>query len=59
MREAARRLKVHENTVRNWSDEGLLHPVKMPKSGYRRFREEEIDQVAAYLDGLRALEQDK
>jgi len=56
VREAARRLRVHENTVRNWSDEGLLHPIKLPGSGYRRFREEEVDEVARYLEGLRALE---
>lgn len=37
VRETARRLGVHENTVRNWEERGLLRAVRLPGSGYRRF----------------------
>src|SRR5215210_441228 len=46
VREAARRLGVHENTVRNWSDRGLLEPVKLGESRYRRFRASDVDRLA-------------
>jgi excisionase family DNA binding protein len=41
VRETATRLGVHENTVRNWEEKGLLRAVKLPGSGYRRFDEAE------------------
>lgn len=43
VREAARALGVHENTLRRWADAGYIKPVKLP-SGVRRFRE--IDVIA-------------
>jgi excisionase family DNA binding protein len=46
LREAARRIGVHENTVRNWVARGLLQPVKVPGSRYQRFRADDIDRVA-------------
>lgn len=52
VRAAARRLGVHENTVRNWADAGLLAPVRMPAvmparagSHYRRFLARDIEQL--------------
>jgi excisionase family DNA binding protein len=45
VRETARRLGVHENTVRNWQDKGLLRAVKLPGSGYRRFDQAEVDRL--------------
>lgn len=48
VRETARRLGVHENTVRNWAKEGLLHPARMPGSRYQRFPENEVTRVAAW-----------
>jgi excisionase family DNA binding protein len=46
VRETARRLGVHENTVRNWADRGILRPLRLPGSGYRRFDVAEVDRIA-------------
>lgn len=46
VRETAGRLGVHENTVRNWSDRGILRPLRLPGSGYRRFDVAEVDRLA-------------
>lgn len=46
LREAARRIGVHENTVRNWVARGLIEPVKLPGSRYQRFRADDVDRVA-------------
>ncbi len=42
--QAARRLGVHQNTLRTWADKGLVRHVKLP-SGYRRFMVAEIDRL--------------
>jgi excisionase family DNA binding protein len=42
VREAARVLGVHENTLRRWEQRGLIHAVRLP-SGVRRFRPEDIE----------------
>jgi excisionase family DNA binding protein len=44
VREAARRLGVHENTLRRWEQSGLIHAVKLP-TGVRRFREEDVERL--------------
>jgi len=41
VRQTARALGVHENTVRRWEERGLLRAVKLP-SGVRRFRAEDV-----------------
>jgi excisionase family DNA binding protein len=46
VRETARRLGVHENTVRNWTERGILHAVRLPHSGYRRFDAAEVERLA-------------
>lgn len=45
VRETARRLGVHENTVRNWEKRGLLRAISLPGSGYRRFRFEDVERL--------------
>ena len=45
VRETARRLGVHENTVRNWEERGLLRAVRLPGSGYRRFDLAEVERL--------------
>ncbi|MGA2013211.1 MAG: MerR family transcriptional regulator [Solirubrobacteraceae bacterium] len=45
VRETAARLGVHENTVRNWEEKGLLRAVKLPGSGYRRFDAAEVERM--------------
>jgi excisionase family DNA binding protein len=44
VRQAARTLGVHENTVRRWEERGLLNAVRLP-SGVRRFRPEDIERL--------------
>ena len=44
VREAARRLGVHENTLRRWEQAGLIRAVKLP-TGVRRFREEDVERL--------------
>lgn len=42
VREAARTLGVHENTLRRWEEAGYIRAVKLP-SGVRRFRPEDVE----------------
>ena len=43
--EAARRLGVSESTLRKWADSGIIKVARLPGSGYRRFRPEEVERV--------------
>jgi DNA-binding transcriptional MerR regulator len=45
VRETAKRLGVHENTIRNWESRGILRAIRLPVSGYRRFEVGEIDRM--------------
>jgi excisionase family DNA binding protein len=44
VRDSARGLGVHENTIRRWEAKGLIRAVRLP-SGVRRFRSEDIAAV--------------
>lgn len=46
VREAARRLGVHENTVRRYADRGLIRAIRLP-SGVRRLRRADIDALGS------------
>lgn len=45
VRESAKQLGVHENTVRNLEKRGVLKAVRLPGSGFRRFLKEDIDRM--------------
>lgn len=45
VREAASRLGVHENTVRNWEKRGILRALRLPGSGHRRFDARQVEQM--------------
>jgi len=45
VRDTARALGVHENTVRNWESRGLLRAVHLPGSGFRRFAVEDVERM--------------
>lgn len=47
--EAARRLGVHQNTLRTWADAGKVPHVLLP-SGYRRFRPADIERMRSEMD---------
>lgn len=50
IKEAARALDVHENTVRRWADAGLLQVVRLP-SGVRRIPAESVDKLQKQMYG--------
>lgn len=50
VREAAQLLGIHVNTVRRWTQKGLLPVYRLGARGDRRFRREDID---AFLSGAR------
>ena len=41
--QVARLLHIHPNTVRRWSNKGILESYRISKRGDRRFRKEDID----------------
>lgn len=48
VRAAARRLDVHENTVRNWADRGIIQVALMLPGhhrGFRRFAPAEVERL--------------
>jgi excisionase family DNA binding protein len=45
VRETANELSVHENTVRNLEKRGQLKAIRLPGSGFRRFRKQDIDRM--------------
>ena len=54
VRETAKRLGVHENTVRNWEAKGILRAVRLPGSGFRRFDLEQVDRMWKEMTSLLA-----
>ena len=48
--ETAHLLNVHINTVRRWSDQGMLKSYRIGTRGDRRFRREDIDSFLAGLN---------
>jgi excisionase family DNA binding protein len=51
VRQTARTLGVSENTVRRWAERGLLRAVRLPGSGVRRFRPEEVEALRRQMFG--------
>jgi excisionase family DNA binding protein len=45
VRQTAEILGVHENTVRNWEERGILPAVRLPGSGFRRFDPSTVEQM--------------
>ena len=45
VREAARSLGVHENTIRNWEKRGVISRSIVLPSGVRRFSVEDVERV--------------
>jgi excisionase family DNA binding protein len=50
VKDVARLLNVHENTVRRWSDSAILKSFRITKRGDRRFDREEISNFLAGYD---------
>lgn len=47
VRETARRLGVHENTVRNWARQGILPEARVPGSRFHRFQAADVERLIA------------
>jgi excisionase family DNA binding protein len=47
VREVARLLHVHTNTVRRWSDRGIIKAYRITRRGDRRFRRVDIARFLA------------
>lgn len=45
VREAASRLGVHENTIRNWEKRGVLRAARLLSSGIRRFSAADVARM--------------
>ena len=45
VRETARRLGVHENTIRNWVREGILPTARIPGSRFHRFDAQDVERL--------------
>lgn len=45
VRETARRLNAHENTVRNWVRQGVLDSARVPGTRFHRFDEEVVERL--------------
>ena len=51
VREVARFLHVHPNTLRRWSNKGRIRAYRITPRGDRRFKREEIVRFLAELNG--------
>jgi len=45
---AARIAGVHEDTLRNWEDEGIIKPIRT-LGGHRRYKESDIREIAKIM----------
>jgi len=50
VREVARLLNIHANTVRRWGDQGILRVYRITRRGDRRFKREDINNFLAELN---------
>ena len=50
VREVARLLHIHSNTVRRWSDRGIIRAYRINHRGDRRFRREDVADFLAELN---------
>ena len=55
VREVARLLHVHANTIRRWSDRGIIKAYRITNRGDRRFR---LEDVAHFIAEFNASESD-
>jgi excisionase family DNA binding protein len=53
VREAARLLSIHPNTLRRWNNMGRIRAYRITRRGDRRFRREEIARFLAELNANR------
>ena len=50
VKEVAQLLHIHSNTVRRWSDRGIIMAYRITRRGDRRFRQEDIARFLTELN---------
>lgn len=50
IREVTRLLHIHPNTLRRWSDRGIIRAFRITRRGDRRFRRKDIARFLAKLN---------
>ena len=58
VKEVARLLHIHSNTVRRWSDRGIIRAYRITPRGDRRFRREDIARFLAELNATKGDERE-
>ena len=58
VKEVARLLHIHSNTVRRWSDRGIIRAYRITHRGDRRFRREDIARFLAELNATKGNERE-
>ena len=58
VREVARLLNIHNNTVRRWSNRGIIRAYRITPRGDRRFRREDIARFLTELSTHRGDERE-
>ena len=53
IRQVARLLHIHPNTLRRWSNDGRLRAYRITSRGDRRFRREDVARFSADLSEAR------
>jgi len=56
VREVAQLLHIHTNTVRRWSDRGLIRAYRISRRGDRRFKRADVVRFLAELNAHRGNE---
>jgi len=54
VKEAARELGVHEQTIRSWARKGILKALRLPGSGHRRFAVDEVQRAKRLMGRISA-----
>jgi len=54
VKDVARFLNIHTNTVRRWSDNNVLKAYRITPRGDRRFRKEDIERFLSRYDEFNA-----
>ncbi len=49
IRDAARFLCVHENTLRRWSDKGIIKAYRLGGGGHRRFLIQDVIELRIHM----------
>jgi excisionase family DNA binding protein len=55
VKDVARFLNIHTNTVRRWSDNNILKAYRITPRGDRRFRKEDIESFLSRYDEFNAM----